>query len=1297
MAACGGDVPTVPPEPVVITVGSFLLKPYTGAVAPPCDATAAPAFGPLTAGTPYNVLVVALGDDDTTFSPIFEDNVTLSSTDPHDGAVTTRKATDGCVTFQNLLAVSAGTGFTLTADTTSVRGVRSSSTPYDVNAGAASRLAVRVIGTWIGNTPPNPAAPDQQVVPDRSGPEIVGEPVGLTAGVPFDVEVFVTDALGNVVAGAPAIDVVPAFDTFNSPCVPVSGTTFTCTVYRATPSQRVVATDQATVLQRGDSSYFGVDPDAGGAAGLVVLLPGQVIRPTSGGGFLSPSPILANPKVGQNFQVKVEAIDVFGNIVPSGQDTITLSNPGAPATQLFVARLNLVAGQTAFSVLAKTALGGQQLSATGLVLPTATSDTFDIDPPDPIIVTATLSGAVPGQGILGNSAAFRLDSANQTPDPSAVGHEFSAADYAAVSAVNDGLSTATSAPDTAGVLVRPTGVPGIVADMPPRQDLSCAYDSDRSQMVFFGGSDEGIPFDDTWEWDGASLNRVSPAVTSDFRPAARSSHGMIHVPGVGVIVFGGLSARGRLNDIWIWDGTNWFMPTQNNPPSPRLGSAMSYDASQGYAVVFGGETNSGLTNELWLYDGANWALTPSSGTVPPPRAGAKLVYDPGRAVHVLVGGRESSGLASDHYELQYTGSNWQWTRRDGTEISLLPPGRTSHVAGFDTNRNVVVLYGGYLPSGVGGASQVWEFDNASLNGPEWDTAGVSGLPSLVGAAGCFDQIRNVFVIAGGQLPSSSLNLEVYRWDGVAGAAGFDIQRSAYGPEARTGGAMGYLETDSAGFPSQRVFLFGGRSAGGSLLNDLWTQDSSTGFWTQLSPVADLVDLGMPPPMERAKLVEDTARDTLVLYGGESSSGGVTTIWDLRRDWRPLTGSAFQMNGTDLTATVNDGNFAVELQAGDIVDVNGTIGTVASVVTPNLATIMIAVADTGVQATANKLVWEWDPWIRPSADFLAPPSARTGTAVAYDEANSKVVVFGGLIGSGVTAQTWFWDGTQWSTLPFTSLPRPQARIGAAMAFDPATGQVLLFGGQGANGYLSDTWTWDGTDWTPMADLGSTPPPMRDAVLFRAGPNGLILVGGTMSGGKPVSGEWFWDGAAWYHLDGLGYSHPRPGAAAAYDSNTETAIWFGGVDTAAQELELLPVPAVGPWSPGIDPFNPDRYSVEIYDFAVAVPQGATVSQTSLTVVGGGLGAGGPGTDVYIQRADGVWDYVGGHGSGPRFCPKDPVDPAQCLVDRTVSVTYPSSTYLVNGHVRLAVSSATTSSDSVRSLQSTDYLEVKIGYLP
>ena len=43
------------------------------------------------------------------------------------------------------------------------------------------------------------------------------------------------------------------------------------------------------------------------------------------------------------------------------------------------------------------------------------------------------------------------------------------------------------------------------------------------------------------------------------------------------------------------------------------------------------------------------------------------------------------------------------------------------------------------------------------------------------------------------------------------------------------------------------------------------------------------------------------------------------------------------------------------------------------------------------------------------------------------------------------------------------PAPTPRFEMGMAYDAASGQVVLFGG-GGHAWLGDTWTWDGTDWT-----------------------------------------------------------------------------------------------------------------------------------------------------------------------------------------------------------------------------------------
>jgi Galactose oxidase, central domain len=88
---------------------------------------------------------------------------------------------------------------------------------------------------------------------------------------------------------------------------------------------------------------------------------------------------------------------------------------------------------------------------------------------------------------------------------------------------------------------------------------------------------------------------------------------------------------------------------------------------------------------------------------------------------------------------------------------------------------------------------------------------------------------------------------------------------------------------------------------------------------------------------------------------------------------------------------------------------------------------------------------------------AHPSARSGAAVAYDAATGTVVLFGGAGSQGVLGDTWVWDGSTWAKQhPAAS---PPARSDTAMAYDAATGTVVLFGGfKPASPALGSTWIW-----------------------------------------------------------------------------------------------------------------------------------------------------------------------------------------------------------------------------------------------
>lgn len=75
-------------------------------------------------------------------------------------------------------------------------------------------------------------------------------------------------------------------------------------------------------------------------------------------------------------------------------------------------------------------------------------------------------------------------------------------------------------------------------------------------------------------------------------------------------------------------------------------------------------------------------------------------------------------------------------------------------------------------------------------------------------------------------------------------------------------------------------------------------------------------------------------------------------------------------------------------------------------------------------------------------------------MAFDPSTGQTVLFGGN-GSTYLNDTWVWDGSNWTQK--NPADSPSVRDGAAMSFDPSTGEIVLFGGSDDN-YLNDTWAY-----------------------------------------------------------------------------------------------------------------------------------------------------------------------------------------------------------------------------------------------
>jgi Bacterial Ig-like domain (group 3) len=126
------------------------------------------------------------------------------------------------------------------------------------------------------------------------------------------------------------------------------------------------------------------------------------------------------------------------------------------------------------------------------------------------------------------------------------------------------------------------------------------------------------------------------------------------------------------------------------------------------------------------------------------------------------------------------------------------------------------------------------------------------------------------------------------------------------------------------------------------------------------------------------------------------------------------------------------------------------------------------------------------------------------------------------------------------------------IGATMAYDADTGQIMLYGGYsftdvcGCNG-TGGTWVWNGSDFQEVVPAGSST--FYSSLVFDAATHQMLRVGGAMADDTtPVGTTSVWTGSAWQTLSPAHQPSPRLGDVSAYDTRSGQLILFGGGGTS-----------------------------------------------------------------------------------------------------------------------------------------------------
>jgi cysteine-rich repeat protein len=584
------------------------------------------------------------------------------------------------------------------------------------------------------------------------------------------------------------------------------------------------------------------------------------------------------------------------------------------------------------------------------------------------------------------------------------------------------------------------------------------------------------------------------------------------------VMFGDFTTRGEnVANTWEFDGLNWALRHPATSPPYRSGAAMAFDGARNRILLFGGG-DAALTElaDTWEYDGTTWTQL-SPATSPPARAFHAMAYDSVRKRVVMFGGEPNGiGHLTDTWEFDGT----TWIQRFP---SVKPRAREFAGMAFDSTRNKIVMFGGNIDL-VGNSAETWEFDGTNwslrtpasppppgsvtaafdelshvvivvrpggdtflFDGSDWTQLfGTILPPASIGEPIAFDQARQRTVLAGAGLDAETWTLDGVTWTNVTPRSAPPAVVTAF---------------DSA---RGRIVAFGGQAG---LESETWEFDGTS--WLQVSPPLQ------PQPRTRQSLAFDTHRRVSVLFGG------------IQAEPFAVLADTWEYDGTTWT------------QRHPTTSPPGRFDHVTCFDTSRNRLVLFGGSTSGQADLTDTWEFTGTTWvlIHPA---ISPP-ARQFAGMAFDAVRNRCVLFGGVDqAQNLLADTWEYDGVAWTQRVTAHAPPPRF---AGLAFNLVRGRILLFGGGVKNQVgtpaspASDTWEFDGQDWTPIS-TASIPPPgfSRDLETYDTA-NERVIVSGLPSAAGPAGTPSTWA------FSFTSASQPRDACAAGVDSDGDGLIACG----------------------------------------------------------------------------------------------------------------------------------------------------------
>jgi hypothetical protein len=232
-----------------------------------------------------------------------------------------------------------------------------------------------------------------------------------------------------------------------------------------------------------------------------------------------------------------------------------------------------------------------------------------------------------------------------------------------------------------------------------RFNHAMVYDSDRREIVLFGGFSASDRIGDTWIYNIADNKWTN--VSPQTGPSRRSDPGAAYDAKANkVVIFGGYGLGDKIQgDTWVFhvEQKTWTQMKPTNKPMGRYGGIMVYDSYTEKCLLFGGHLEDengkdyGYENEVWAYDyaGDNWEKV-STQNKPPVRYWHDLVYDTDGQRIILFGGSQGGGNDLGDTWI-YSCRDKAWTKVASTEN---PAARAQPSLAYDKSTKKTVMFGG---------------------------------------------------------------------------------------------------------------------------------------------------------------------------------------------------------------------------------------------------------------------------------------------------------------------------------------------------------------------------------------------------------------------------------------------------------------------------------------------------------------------------------------------------------------------------------------------------------------------------